>query len=49
MYRCLNCGRVFDEGILIQNHLTNDEFYAVEDVCPFCHNYYEEIDNEDEV
>ena len=44
MYRCLNCGEIFDEPVLIKNHLTNDEYYALEEACPYCHNYYEEIE-----
>lgn len=47
MYRCLNCNREFDEPIIIKNHPINDEFYEEEEVCPFCHNYYEEIEGED--
>lgn len=49
MYRCLNCNREFDEPVTVKNFPLNDGFYEEEDVCPFCHNYYEEIDNEDEV
>ena len=46
MYRCLNCGEIFDEPVIIENHLTNDEHYALEEACPYCHNYCEEIKEE---
>ena len=39
MYKCTNCGRLMDEPSIEENHLTNDEHYALEEMCPFCHNY----------
>lgn len=48
MYKCINCGRVLESGILVENHLTNDEFYVVEEVCPFCFNYIYETEEGDE-
>ena len=47
MYRCLNCGEVFNEPDIIRNHPTDDDYYVVEEVCPYCNNYYEEIEGED--
>ena len=43
MYKCSNCLRVFEEGVIIENHYTYDEFYELEEVCPFCHNYIYKI------
>lgn len=39
MYKCTNCGAVMEDCILMRNHLTQDEHYAVEEGCPYCYNY----------
>ena len=46
MFRCSNCSRIIEEGILIENHLTNDEYFVLEEVCPYCKNYIYEITEE---
>ena len=38
-----------EEGILIKNHILNDEYFVEEEVCPYCRNYiYEETKEGDE-
>lgn len=46
MFRCSNCSRFVEEGVLMENHLTNDEFFVLEEVCPYCKNYIYEITKE---
>lgn len=47
MYKCLNCGHVFDEGeqqILKDNHGMEGGFYEKMSVCPMCGGDYEEAE-----
>lgn len=37
-----------EEGIIIENHLTNDDYYVLEEVCPYCKNYIYEVTKEGE-
>lgn len=46
MYKCINCGAVIEEPALVENHLTNDAYYVIEEVCPHCNNYCYEIEEE---
>ncbi len=34
--------------MVIENHLTGDEYYVLEEVCPYCRNYVYETEEGDE-
>ena len=48
MYRCLNCNREFDEPKNLKVFPLNDSYFEVEEVCPYCNNYFEEVEGEEE-
>ena len=48
MFVCTNCGERFDEPLIVRQHWTDDEHYELEEVCPYCRNYFEEIEEGEE-